>query len=88
MCFWVEVYTYMFFVLHNYYDINIIFFVFVCLERKVSAIPQLPPIWGPFQHLRPFSFNIWDVIGNLRPFSAFDTLLADSAAHTFVIIHE
>ena len=42
MCFWVEVY--MFFVLHNYYDINIIFFVFVGLERKVFAIPQLSPI--------------------------------------------
>ena len=41
MCFWVEVY--MFFVLHNYYDINIIFFVFVGLERKVFAIPQLSP---------------------------------------------
>ena len=42
MCFRVEVY--MFFVLHNYYDINIIFFVFVGLERKVFAIPQLSPI--------------------------------------------
>ena len=42
MCFWVEVY--MFFVLHNYYDTNIIFFVFVGLERKVFAIPQLSPM--------------------------------------------
>ena len=41
MCFWVEVY--MFFVLHNYYDMNIILFVFVGLERKVFAIPQLSP---------------------------------------------
>ena len=39
---WVEVYT--FFVLHNYYDTNIIFFVFVGLKRKVFAIPQLSPI--------------------------------------------
>ena len=34
----------MFFVLHDYYDINIIFFVFVGLERKVFAIPQLSPM--------------------------------------------
>ena len=33
MYFWVEVY--MFFVLHNYYDINIIFFVFVALKKGV-----------------------------------------------------
>ena len=45
MCFWVEVY--MFFVLHNYYDTNIIFFVFVGLERKVFAIPQLSPTIFP-----------------------------------------
>ena len=42
MCFWVE--GYMFFVLHNYLAMNIIFFVFVGLERKVFAIPQLSPI--------------------------------------------
>ena len=49
MCFWVEVN--MFFVLHNYYDINNIFFVFVGLERKLFAIPQLSPmcVWGYFQ---------------------------------------
>ena len=34
----------MFFVLHNYYDISIIFFVSVDLERKVFIIPQLSPI--------------------------------------------
>ena len=37
----------------------------------------LTSFWGPFQHLRPFSFNIWNLIGYLRPFSVFDTLLAD-----------
>ena len=42
MCFWVELF--MFFVLHNYHDINIIFFVFIGLERKVFAIPQLSPM--------------------------------------------
>ena len=43
ICLWVE--AYIFFVLHNYYyDINIIFVVFVGLERKVYAIPQLSPI--------------------------------------------
>ena len=41
MCFWVEVFMY--FVLHNYYDMNIIFFVFIDLERMVFAIPQLSP---------------------------------------------
>ena len=50
MCFWVEVY--MFFVLHDYYDINIILFVFVGLERKVFAIPQLSPMGMSFQPLR------------------------------------
>ena len=45
MCFWEEVSV--FFVLHNYYDMNIIFFVFVGLERKVFAIPQLSPILLP-----------------------------------------
>ena len=50
MCFWVEVN--MFFVYHNYYDINNIFFVFIGLERKVFAIPQLSPM--PFQKGAPF----------------------------------
>ena len=54
MCFWVEVY--MFFVLHNYHDKTIIFFVFVGLERKVFAIPQLSPIYRfPFPILRFFT---------------------------------
>ena len=44
MCFWVEVN--MFFVLQNYYDIIIIIFVFVGLERKVFAIPQLSPTYN------------------------------------------
>ena len=35
--------NYMFFALQNYYDINTIFFVFIGLERKVFAIPQLSP---------------------------------------------
>ena len=43
MRFLVEVY--MFFVLHNHYDISIIFFVFVGLERKVFTIPQLSPMY-------------------------------------------
>ena len=50
MCFWVE--FYMFFVLPNYLDMNIIFFVglFVGLERKVFAIPQLSPT--PYYKMR------------------------------------
>ena len=43
----------------------------------VTRFDILTSFWGPFQHLRPFSFNIWDLIGYLRPFSAFDTLLVD-----------
>ena len=46
MCFLVEVYVV--FVLHNYYDIDIIFFVLVGLERKVFAIPQLSPTTAVF----------------------------------------
>ena len=42
MCFWVELY--MLFVLHHYYETNIIFFVFVDLQRKMFAFPQLSPI--------------------------------------------
>ena len=37
----------------------------------------LTSFWGPFQHLTPLSFIIWDLIGYLRLFAAFDTLLAD-----------
>ena len=39
MCFWVELY--MFFVLHDYQDINIILSVLIGLKRKVFAIPLL-----------------------------------------------
>ena len=39
----------------------------------VTRFDILTSFWGPFQHLRPF--NIWDLIGYLRLFSAFDTLL-------------
>ena len=53
MCFWVEVY--MLFVLHNYYDINIIFFIFVSLKRKVFAIPQLSPI-------KCLQKDMWDLL--------------------------
>ena len=40
----------------------------------VTRCDILTSFWGPFQHLRPFSFNIWDLIGYLRSFAAFDTL--------------
>ena len=43
----------------------------------VTRFDILTSFWGPFQQLRPFSFNIWDLLGYFRPFSAFDTLLAD-----------
>ena len=39
-----------------------------------STFEILFVIWGPFQHLKRFAFNIWDLIGYLRPFSAFGTL--------------
>ena len=52
-----------------------------------STFETLLVIWAPFQLLTPFSFNIWDLIRYLRPFSAFDTLTPFSFNIWYLIRH-
>ena len=48
----------------------------ICLNGVLTVMrfDILMSFWGPFQHLTPFAFNVWDLIHYLRPFSAFETL--------------
>ena len=52
MCFWVE--PYMFFVLHDYYDINIIFFVYLEASKKKKKKKKKKGVQGVRHY--PFTF--------------------------------
>ena len=78
-------YVYDWFVAYKYYVTKVealsCFWPYANLTplREVETLTRFEryETWHLNELLRPFSFNIWDLIGYLRPFSAFDTFLTD-----------